>query len=289
MLGRLIGEDIALMAELAPRLGSVQADPGQIEQVIMNLAINARDAMPRGGRITIATANVELDRMYTRIHPGSTPGPYVMLAVSDTGSGMDAETRAHIFEPFFTTKGQGRGTGLGLATVYGIVKQSGGYITFSSEPGRGTTFQIYLPRVEKPAETVRLHQPAAAPFRGNETILLVEDEDMVRALVREVLKKSGYTILEARNGGEALLICEQHAGPIHLAVTDMVMPGMSGADLVKRLAPLRPGMKALYMSGYTEHAVLREGVPGPGAAFMQKPFAPNELAQKIREMLDAGL
>ena len=288
MLGRLIGEDIKLATVVDPRLGSVNADPGQIEQVIMNLVVNARDAMPRGGALTIETANVELDQAYARVHLGSTPGSYVRLAVRDTGCGMDAETRTHIFEPFFTTKGPGKGTGMGLAMVYGIVKQSGGYITFDSAPGQGTTFTIYLPRVEAPAETLQVHRPPTATARGTETILLAEDEDAVRALVGTILQRRGYTVLEARDGGQALSIAERHAGPIHLIVTDMVMPGMSGLDLVKRLAFVRPETKVIYMSGYTEHAVLQEGVLDSGAVFVQKPFALDALAHKVREVLDSG-
>ncbi len=288
MLRRLIGEDIALVSVLKPGLGRVKADPGQIEQILMNLAVNARDAMPKGGTLTLETDDVELDEALSRANPGSAPGSYVMLAVSDTGCGMDAETRAHAFEPFFTTKGQGKGIGMGLAMVYGIVKQSGGYIALFSESGQGTTLKIHLPKVATPAEVLELRRPAAPPPRGTETILLVEDEDAVRMLVRGILEASGYAILEAPNGSEALLTCGQHAGPIQLLITDLVMPGMSGIDLAKRLAPLRPGMKILYMSGYTEHAGLQEDLRNSGAAFVQKPFTLDAFALKVREVLDSG-
>ncbi len=287
MLRDLIGEDIELRTVLGPGLGQVKADPGQLEQVILNLAVNARDAMPHGGRFLIETANAELDKAFARHHPGAHPGRYVMLAVNDTGVGMDAETRAHIFEPFFTTKGPGSGTGLGLATVYGVVKQSGGYIWVDSEPGQGTMFKIYLPRVEDAAELV---EPSPAPPelpRGSETILLVEDDEAVRHLAREILQMHGYTVLEARHRGEALRMAGDHAGPIHLMVTDVVMPGMSGRALAGLLGPLRPDMKVLYMSGYTDDAIVHHGVLDPGTAFLQKPFAADALARKVREVLDA--
>jgi GAF domain-containing protein len=288
MLGRLIGEHIALVTALDPALGRVKADPGQIEQVIMNLVINARDAMPHGGHLTLETANVELDEAYVRGHVEARPGPCVMLAVSDTGVGMSPEVQAHIFEPFFTTKGPGQGTGLGLATVYGIVKQSGGYIDALSEPGHGTSFKIYLPRVEEAvAVGTRDPAPTAAP-KGTETILLVEDQDGVRELARDILRANGYTVFEARHGGEALLTCERHPGPLHLLLTDVVMPQMSGRELAERLAPLRPAMRVLYMSGYTEDAVVHHGVRtvGSGPGFLQKPFTPATLACKVREILD---
>jgi len=287
MLRRLIGEDIDLVTVPGPALGRVKADPGQIEQVIMNLAINARDAMPRGGQLTIETANVELDEAYARRHVAVRPGPHVMLAVSDTGPGMDAETQARVFEPFFTTKEPGKGTGLGLATVYGIVKQSGGNIWVYSEPGRGTTFKIYLPRVEEAAEPVEPAKALAGPPRGLETVLVVEDDEALRELAREILQSHGYTVLEARHGGEALPIGERHAGPIHLLVTDVVMPWMSGRELARRLMPAHPEMKVLYVSGYTENAVVHNGVLDPDTAFLQKPFTPDALARKVREVLDA--
>jgi len=288
LLRRLIGEDISLRAALAPSLSCVKADPGQIEQVIMNLAVNARDAMPQGGRLTIETANADLDESYAEERFSVRPGPYVMLAVSDTGSGMDAETQAHIFEPFFTTKGQGKGTGLGLSTVYGIVKQSGGYIWVYSEPGRGTTFKIYLPRVDAQAEALEPHSPRQESLQGTETILLVEDEERVRRLARTILAGHGYSVLEASNGVEALRIGERHGSAIHLLVTDVVMPEMSGRELAGRLIARHPDMKVLFMSGYTDDTILRHGVLEAGIPFLQKPFTPSTLARKVREMLDAN-
>jgi signal transduction histidine kinase/ActR/RegA family two-component response regulator len=287
MLGRLIGEDIALLTAPTPGLGRVKADRGQIEQVIMNLAVNARDSMPQGGRLILETANVDLDDEYVRRHVGARPGPHVMLAVSDTGAGIPREIQGHIFEPFFTTKEQGKGTGLGLATVYGIVKQSGGYIEVDSEPGRGTTFRIYLPRVDAASPADRPPRPAPVAG-GTETILLVEDEEGVRELARDILRASGYTVLEARNGAEALLLCERHQGPLHLLLTDVVMPRMSGRELAERLAPLRPDLRVLYMSGYTDDAVIRHGVLGAGTAFLQKPFTPAGLVQSVRDTLDVA-
>jgi PAS domain S-box-containing protein len=286
MLQRVIGEDIALATVLQPGLGRVKADPGQIEQVILNLAVNARDAMPQGGKLTIETKNVELDRTYADQHIAVQPGPYVLLAVSDTGCGMDKETQARIFEPFFTTKEKGKGTGLGLSTVYGIVKQSGGYIWAYSEPGRGATFKVYLPRVEEAVATVEPRALSAESQRGSETILLVEDEAGVRMLARTVLEAKGYTVLEARHSEEALALSGQHAGPIHLMVSDVVMPGMSGRELAERVKSARPNMKVLYVSGYTDDAVVRHGVLESGTAFLQKPFTPNALARKVRETLD---
>ena len=286
MLGRLIGEDIALLTSATPGLGQVKADRGQIEQVIMNLAVNARDAMPQGGRLILETANVDLDDDYVRRHVGARPGPHVMLAVSDTGTGIPREIQGQIFEPFFTTKEQGKGTGLGLATVYGIVKQSGGYIEVDSEAGRGTTFRIYLPRLDAaPVTEDRSVRPTIGPG-GTETILLVEDEEGVRELARDILRASGYTVLEARNGAEALLLCERHQGPLDMLLTDVVMPRMSGRELAERLAPLRPDLSVLYMSGYTDDAVIRHGVLRAGTAFLQKPFTPAALVQRVRETLD---
>ncbi len=288
MLRRLIGEDIALTTVLGPALGPVKADPGQIEQIIMNLAVNARDAMPHGGRLTLETANVELDAAYARKRVEARPGPHVMLALSDTGSGMDPKTQARIFEPFFTTKGPRKGTGLGLAMVYGIVKQSGGNIWVYSEPGQGTTFKIYLPRIEEAIESVQERCALTSPLRGIETVLLVEDEDAVRDLGRDILQARGYTVLEARHGAEALRISEQHPGPIHLVLTDVVMPEMTGRELADRLAALRPETKVLYMSGYTDNAVVHHGVLDPGTVFLQKPFTGAVLARKVREILDTG-
>jgi len=285
MLKRLIGEDIDLVFHSGSGLGRVKADPGQLEQVIMNLVVNARDAMPEGGRITVETANVELSELYARQHVGVQAGPYVMLAVSDTGIGMDPATQAKIFEPFFTTKAAGKGTGLGLSTVYGIVKQSGGNVWVYSEPGNGTTFKIYLPRVED-AEQVAEPAPGR-PGGGTETVLLVEDEDELRMLAREILEGYGYTVFEGRQPAEALLVAERHTGPIDLLVTDVVMPEMSGRALAERLQPLRPEMKVLYMSGYTANAIVHHGRLDPGTPFIQKPFTPEALARRVREVLDS--
>jgi PAS domain S-box-containing protein len=287
MLGRLIGEDIDLAVIPAEGLGRVKADPGQIEQVIVNLVVNSRDAMPQGGRLTIETANVELDAAYASRHVSVPPGPYIMLAVSDTGDGMDEQTRSRVFEPFFTTKGPGKGTGLGLATVYGIVTQSGGDIQLYSEPGRGTTFKIYLPRVaEVAAEADDPTSPGAAVAHGDETVLLVEDEPEVRDLAREILEGGGYTVLQACDPLEAVLMAEQHPGAIHLLLTDVIMPRQSGRALVERLGPLRPEMQVLYMSGYTNEAIVRHGVLDPDTLFIQKPFTPAALANKVRAALD---
>jgi two-component system cell cycle sensor histidine kinase/response regulator CckA len=287
MLRRLIGEDIDLVSVRGKDLWNVKADPGQIEQVIVNLVVNSRDAMPPGGKLTIETSNVVLDETYVRGHKYVSPGSYVMLAVSDTGRGMDAGTLARIFEPFFTTKEQGKGTGLGLSTVYGIVKQSGGHINVYSEPGIGTTFKMYFPHVE---ETVTdLSRAAALPseeLRGSETVLVVEDEDLVREMVREILEQYGYTVLEARSGGEAVDLCSRHHGAIHMMLTDVVMPGMNGVELSKRLAPMKLEMKVLFMSGYTTHAALHQGILEPGVAFIHKPFSMDSLAHKVREVLD---
>jgi two-component system cell cycle sensor histidine kinase/response regulator CckA len=285
MLRRLIGEDVELRASLGPGLGSVKADPGQIEQVLMNLAINARDAMPHGGKLTIGTENVHLGEEYASQHIAVKPGPYVMLAVSDTGVGMDERTRARIFEPFFTTKGAGKGTGLGLSTVYGIVKQSGGNIWVYSEVGRGTTFKIYLPRVDEGAQADEPSAVAEEGLEGTETILLAEDEQVVRDLAREVLEMYGYRVLVAADGDAALSTCERHAGPIHLLVTDVVMPTAGGPELSRRLRQSRPEMRVLFMSGYTDDAIVHHGVLDDGVNFIQKPFEPEALARKVREVL----
>jgi two-component system cell cycle sensor histidine kinase/response regulator CckA len=286
MLCRLIGEDIGIVTVIDPELGLVKADPGQVEQIIMNLAVNARDAMPHGGKLTIETANVDLDQAYAQGREGVTPGPYVMLAVSDNGTGMDTDTLSHIFEPFFTTKESGKGTGLGLATVYGVVKQSGGHIWVYSEPGQGTTLKVYLPRVEESLEMVK---PKAAPvtsLEGKETILLVEDDVGLRELISTALRKYGFTVLEAAQGGEALLLCEREKAPIHLLLTDVVMPQISGTALAGRLKLLHPEMQVLFMSGYTEDAIVHHGVLNSDVNFIPKPFRMVALVQKVREVLD---
>ena len=285
MLRRIIGEDIDLVSSTSPALGRILADPSHLDQVIMNLVVNARDAMPTGGKLTIETANVELDAEYARDHLGVKPGPHVMLAVSDTGHGMDSATQARIFEPFFTTKGLGKGTGLGLSTVFGIVQQAGGSVWVYSEPDKGTTFKVYFPRVE--IELDSLQRPRTAPMlRGTETILLVEDQDNVRAVAQAILKRSGYDVIVARAAGDALILCEQHRGPIDLLVTDVVMPQLSGIELAKRIAETRPATRVLYMSGYTDDSIVRHGVLESRMAFLQKPFTPDTLARRVREVLD---
>jgi len=286
LLTRLLGEDVSLTTTLAAALGAVKVDPGQLEQIIMNLAVNARDAMPRGGRLSIETANVEMDESYVHGHPLARPGHYVMLAVSDTGTGMDAATQARIFEPFFTTKEAGKGTGLGLATVYGIVRQSSGFIWVYSEPGHGTSFKIYLPRVDEPVSPAG----AAAPqvVGGSETVLVVEDVAAVRAVTRQMLERQGYCVLEAANGATALSLARQHQSAIHLLVTDVVMPEVSGRELADQLVQLRPDMKVLFMSGYTDDAVVRHGILQEGIAYLQKPFTPDTLARKVRAVLDGS-
>jgi PAS domain S-box-containing protein len=286
MLGRLLGEHIELTILPEPGLGVVKADRGQIGQVIMNLAVNARDAMEAGGKLTLETRNVRLDRDYTSQHPGATEGEFVMLAVTDTGVGMDPAVQARIFEPFFTTKERGKGTGLGLSTVYGIVKQSGGTIYVYSEPQRGTTFKIYLPRVMAPAPVEPQVVPSMAKVRGSETVLVVEDEAGVRSLTCRVLQTYGYRVLEAENAGEALLIAEQHPLPIDLLLTDVVLPRMSGRALSERLVRTRPGLRVLHMSGYTDASIVQHGVLEPGTAFIQKPFTPAGLAEKVRAVLE---
>jgi CheY-like chemotaxis protein len=285
-LRRLLGEDIDLAVRSREGLGRVRADPGQIEQVILNLAINARDAMPRGGRLTIETGNIELDETYARHRAEVRPGPHVMLAVTDTGVGMDAATLARLFEPFFTTKEPGTGTGLGLATVYGIVKQSGGHIAAYSEAGRGATFKVYLPRVETALEAGERVPAAMPPALGSETVLLVEDEPDVRELAEEVLKTWGYTVLKTGDPAEALRLAERYDGPIHLLMTDMTMPGMDGRELADRLLADRPAMKRLFMSGYTDAAIIHRDGLEPGAPFLQKPFTPDALVRRVRDVLD---
>ena len=285
LLRRLIGEDIALVLCPHPALGRVKVDPGQVEQIIMNLAVNARDAMPGGGQLTIETMNVELNRVDALEHPSVTPGSYVMLGVSDTGCGMDADTQTHIFEPFFTTKEPGKGTGLGLATVYGIVEQSGGSIGVSSDLGKGTTFNIYLPRIEGAAERLDPISAPHAALRGSETILLVEDEEMVRALAQAILERYGYTVLAAKNVHDALGVVQEGSTAIHLLLTDTIMPGMNGPELAQQVLAIRPAMKVLYMSGYTDKAFTSTSAWEPGTAFLQKPFTPQTLGQKVREIL----
>jgi PAS domain S-box-containing protein len=287
LLRRLIGEDITQVLCLHPALGQVKIDPGQMEQIIMNLAVNARDAMSGGGQLTIETENVELDNVYARKHALVQPGPYVMLAVSDTGCGMDADTQARIFEPFFTTKEPGKGTGLGLATVYGIVKQSGGNIWVYSELGKGTTLKIYLPRVDRTSE---LPEPGAAPdevLRGSETVLLAEDDEMVRALAQAILERYGYTVLAARNVHDALRLAQEGPVQIHLLLTDTIMPVMNGPELAKRFRSIRPETKVLFMSGYTDKVIVNTAALEPGTAFLQKPFTPQTLTHKVREVLNA--
>jgi len=288
ILRRVIGEDIELTTTLAPDLGAVRADVGQLEQVLMNLAVNARDAMPSGGRLTVETANVEHDPDYARDREAAAVRQFAMLAVSDTGCGMDEATKARIFEPFFTTKEPGKGTGLGLATVYGIVKQAGGFIWVYSEPGQGTSFKIYLPEVDATAERTTAVAGARAP-RGTETVLLVEDAAAVRAVTKQVLERQGYVVLEAPDGEAALRLAQQHRGPIHLLLTDVVMPRVSGRELAERLTQVRPDMRVLYASGYTDDSVVRHGILELGTAYLQKPFSPESLARKVRDVLDAAI
>jgi two-component system cell cycle sensor histidine kinase/response regulator CckA len=287
MLRRLIGEHIELKTRKAPDLWKVKADPGQLEQAILNMVLNARDAMPNGGTLAITTSNADLDENFARTHVPTQPGSYVMVAVSDTGVGISDEVKARLFEPFFTTKERGKGTGLGLSTTYGIVKQSGGYLWCDSEVGRGTTFQVFLPRVEEPVSEV-VERKASPPIHpGDETVLLVEDEPEVRSLVQRILKTQGYTVVTAANPDEALAVAREFKGAIQLMVTDVVMPGMSGLQLAERLTPTRPDMKVLFVSGYTNDAIGHQGVLDPGTAFLQKPFTPNALARKVREVLEA--
>jgi len=286
LLCRLIGEDITLATRLEAGMRPVKADQGQIEQVLMNLAVNSRDAMPVGGKITIETATVIIDAGSARHDAGVRPGEYVRVAVSDTGCGMDERVKAHLFEPFFTTKEVGKGTGLGLATAHGIIQQSGGHVLVHSEVGQGTTFEIFLPCIQEATVGREIQEPLGSLPPGSETVLLVEDEDAVRDIVRRLLSSDGYKVLEARHGREGLRVCEQYVDTIHLLITDVVMPEMGGRELAEQIALLRPAMKFLYMSGYTDDALVRQGVRSEGAAFLQKPFSLDMLARKVREVLD---
>jgi signal transduction histidine kinase len=285
MLQRILGADVDLVSILAAPLGRVRVDPGSIERIVMNLTVNARDAMPRGGKLTIETANVVLDDEYAKQHLGVRPGRHVMLSVTDNGTGMDRATQARIFEPFFTTKEAGKGTGLGLSTVLGIVQESSGSIWIYSEPGQGTTFKIYLPQVDDPLDPIR---PVEAPvtLRGSETILLVEDDDQVRAVICGILQRSGYQVLLAGNSAEAFSECERCVVMIHLLLCDIVMPQMNGPELARRLATMRPAMKVLYMSGYTDDSIVRHGVLEARTAYLQKPITVAALTGKVREVLD---
>ena len=286
MLQRIIGKDIEMLLLCGRSLGRVRVDPGSIEQVIMNLAVNARDAMPTGGKLTMETANVMINEQSASEHLGTSPGPHVMLAVTDNGVGMDRATQARIFEPFFTTKDKGKGTGLGLSTVFGIVQQSGGSIWVYSEPGKGTSFKVYFPRVDEAPDELPAQQPPRT-LRGSETVLLVEDDEQVRAVAGGILRRHGYRVFDARNGGEAMLFCEMHPDPIHLLISDVVMPHMSGPELARRLVVARPDMVVLCMSGYTDDSVFRHGVMDSDIAYLQKPITPESLTRKVREVLDA--
>jgi two-component system, cell cycle sensor histidine kinase and response regulator CckA len=277
---------VDMVTVLGPALGRIKIDPGQMEQVLMNLVVNARDAMPQGGKLTIETANTVLDQTYGRSRAEVQPGRYVMLAVSDTGSGMDDQTKTRIFEPFFTTKEEGKGTGLGLAMIHGFIQQSGGHVFAYSEPGLGSTFKMYLPEVEDALSSARLPPAIDKTPHGDETILLVEDEAAVRSFARHVLQTCGYTVLDAAQGDEAVQLAETHHGTIHLLVSDVVMPGMGGCRLAERIVALKPGIKVLFVSGYADDAVVRHGILASESAFLQKPFTPNALARKVRHTLD---
>jgi two-component system, cell cycle sensor histidine kinase and response regulator CckA len=287
MLRRILGADVELLALPTATLARVRVDPSSLEQVIMNLAVNARDAMPTGGKLTMETANVLLDEEYAKLHLGVTPGPHVMLAVSDTGSGIDKATQSRVFEPFFTTKEKGKGTGLGLSTVFGIVKQSGGSIWLYSELGRGTTFKVFFPSVDRPRDSL-LPAEASRILQGSETILLIEDDDQVRVVTGSILRKNGYEVIEAESAAEAFARSAGHTGPIHLLLTDVIMPQLSGPELARRLAPTRPDMKVLFMSGYTDDSIVRHGVLSATMWFLAKPITVAALTAKVREVLDAA-
>jgi PAS domain S-box-containing protein len=293
LLRRLMDEEIQMSTVPGQNIGTIKADPGQMEQMIMNLVVNARDAMPKGGRLTVETANVDLDAAYASDHVTVKPGRYVMLAVSDTGTGMSPETVAHIFEPFYTTKGSGRGTGLGLSTVYGIVKQSGGYVWVYSEVGRGSSFKVYLPRVDEAPETLQVAAVPSGEQKGSETILLVEDQSQVRELARMTLSQKGYTVLATSSPEDAESACARHGAEIHLLLTDLIMPGLTGRELAKRLTARHPKMRVLFMSGYTFGITTQSGMSSglleDGVAFLQKPFTPSALSEKVREVLDRSV
>jgi two-component system, cell cycle sensor histidine kinase and response regulator CckA len=286
LLRRLMDDNIEMVTQVQENIGKVKADPAQLEQVIMNLVVNARDAMPDGGRLTVETVNIELDSGYADDHATVKPGRYVMLAISDTGIGMDQDTVAHIFEPFFTTKESGRGTGLGLSTVYGIVKQSGGYIWVYSEPGKGSTFKVYLPRVDGASEEAASTTPLPQGVRGTETILLVEDEEAVRELIHTVLTQQGYDVIAARDPRQAEEIAANTQREIHMLLTDVVMPGTSGRELAARVTARRPGIRVLFMSGYTDNVITSGGMLEKGLAFLQKPFTPGTLVERVRGVLN---
>ncbi|HSW37899.1 MAG TPA: ATP-binding protein [Acidobacteriota bacterium] len=287
MLHRVLGEDIELVTITQPDSGLVSADHGQVQQIIMNLAVNARDAMPNGGKLTIETGNIDFDEEYVRTHPLVKSGRFILLAISDNGMGMDAETQSHLFEPFFTTKIKGHGTGLGLSTVYGIVKQNNGFIWVYSEPGKGTTFKIYFPRVEGKTRAHAAGKTMESDLQGSETILLVEDDEAVMRLTSRILGERGYNVLAASNGMEALTKAGEYAGRIDLVLTDVVMPEISGKELVSKIEAVRPGCKTLYISGYTDNAIIRHGILNSDIAFLQKPFAVDDLARKVREVLNS--
>jgi CheY-like chemotaxis protein len=286
LLKRLIGEHVQLVTVPGADLKQIKADPGQLEQVLVNLVVNARDAMPRGGTITIETANTTLDGAYASKHVGVTPGDYVMLAISDTGTGMDQDTRLRVFEPFFTTKEKGKGTGLGLSTVYGIVRQSGGNVWVYSEIGKGTTFKVYLPQIEDEVAERTATKEDLTRHRGTETVLLVEDEDMVRKLTIELLEESGYVVLEANGGEQAMQLFTAHTERIDLLITDVVMPIMSGKEVAEQLRNVHPETKVLFMSGYTDEAIVHHGIVDSHIAFIQKPFSESALTRKVRAVLD---